>query len=345
SGGLSLQSQELAMWLARCGAQSVVITDCEQQPLYQESTIGENTTCIQSRLNTTDRPQVEKLWHRIHKGAGGVRGIFILPRSMEDGVLNTITVESLKESMFYNTQPAWNLHEVSVNTDLTYFVCFSSNAAVLGSPGQINYAASNAFLDQLVHLRRQSKMPGVSINWGPWLSIGAASKLSEQGKKHILDQGWQPLETDIGFSALDYIMQDQRPQIAVLPVSWEVLIKTIPDYVKPFYSALVDTNDTGDLWSLDDINNLLKQASPADRPELVLSYIQKTAAKISGYPETRFKPNGTLLEFGVDSLMAVMVGNRIKSQLQIKIPLSNLIDGSNLHEIVNQLVEKWNDQV
>ena len=39
---------------------------------------------------------------------------------------------------------AWNLHTLSEKIPLNFFICFSSAAALVGSPGQGNYAAANA---------------------------------------------------------------------------------------------------------------------------------------------------------------------------------------------------------
>ncbi|MDA8032401.1 MAG: beta-ketoacyl reductase, partial [Alphaproteobacteria bacterium] len=52
---------------------------------------------------------------------------------------------------------------------------FSSISALSGSPGQINYACSNAGLEMLSNSQKMSGMASLSIQWGIWKAVGMLS--------------------------------------------------------------------------------------------------------------------------------------------------------------------------
>lgn len=76
-------------------------------------------------------------------------GIFHLAGVLDDGILREQSRERFDRVMGAKVGGAWNLHELTRGSPLDLFVLFSSAAALLGSPGQGNYASANAFLDEL----------------------------------------------------------------------------------------------------------------------------------------------------------------------------------------------------
>src|SRR5207247_3613098 len=97
---------------------------------------------------------------------------------------------------------AINLHELTEELELSQFVLFSSVAATIGSPGQGNYAAANAFLDGLAHHRRARGLPATSLAWGAW-ERGMAGALGDADRARGERLGMATLPDEEGLELLD----------------------------------------------------------------------------------------------------------------------------------------------
>src|SRR2546426_5588911 len=98
-------------------------------------------------------------------------------------------------------------------------------AAVMGPPGQSNYAAANAFLDILAHYRRIQGLPAQSINWGAWSEIGmAATKRTDQS----YGLGIRSFTPEQGLDAFATMLISEKPQVVMSPVDWHTYRQQVP---------------------------------------------------------------------------------------------------------------------
>ena len=65
-----------------------------------------------------------------------LKGIFHLAGVLDDGLLLNQTWERTAAVMAPKLTGAWNVHQLTQNLSLDHFVCFSSIASLIGSPGQ-----------------------------------------------------------------------------------------------------------------------------------------------------------------------------------------------------------------
>ncbi|SEB30116.1 Acyl transferase domain-containing protein [Amycolatopsis tolypomycina] len=113
--------------------------------------------------DVADRDQVAALLAE-HRPTGLVH----LAGLLDDGVIGALNRERLAGVFAPKVDAVQHLDALTRDHDLDAFVVFSSAAALMGSAGQGNYAAANAFLDGLMASRRAAGLPGVSLAWGLW---------------------------------------------------------------------------------------------------------------------------------------------------------------------------------
>jgi len=164
-GGLGLR---VARWLVEKGARHLALLSrsgasiAAQEVVTELAAKGAAVTTIQADIS--NESEVAQALSQIHDTMPPLRGIIHAAGVLDDHLLMNLDAESFRRVLAPKVLGAWNLHKLTGDLPLDFFVVFSSVASILGSPGQANYAAANAFLDGLAHDRRSHGLPCLSIN-------------------------------------------------------------------------------------------------------------------------------------------------------------------------------------
>ena len=72
----------------------------------------------------------------------------------------------------------WGLDNIVDQTNLDSACVFSSVSSLLGNPGQANYAAANAAMEEAVEGYLAEGLSISAEGWGPWAAGGMAAQTS-----------------------------------------------------------------------------------------------------------------------------------------------------------------------
>jgi len=113
---------------------------------------------------------------------------------LQDAILMNQTWEKFEAVFEAKSRAALFLHDAlerHSNPGFEFFWMFSSTA-VYGNMGQLNYSASNSFLDGLARHRRALGKVATVSQWGAWGEVGMAANLDEASKRRFANSPQPP---------------------------------------------------------------------------------------------------------------------------------------------------------
>jgi len=218
-------------------------------------------------------------------------------------------------------------------------------ASVLGSAGQVNHCAANAFLDLLAHERRLRGLPSLSINWGPWAEVGAAA---DRGlTQRLASQGLGALTPAQGLAAFRRLLETNLTQAAVLSVDWDRCLGrfargSVPVFFTDVSGEALDAAGLAKVSEHSASQTLHKQL--ADAPEsrrgpMVAAFVRERALRALGVdPGKPIDPRTPLGDLGLDSLLAVELRNTLGTALGKPLPATLLFDYPSIEALTEYLL-------
>ncbi|MET9108798.1 type I polyketide synthase, partial [Streptomyces zhihengii] len=247
---------------------------------------------------------------------------------LDDGVVESLTAEQVERVMRPKVDAALHLHELTEGADLAAFVVFSSVAALIGSPGQANYAAANASLDALAASRRAAGLPATSLAWGLWDGVGGmAGELSEAELARLERMGSQPLSAELGLDLFDQALTTDAALLAPVRLDTAALRAQardglVPAILRGLAPAPARRADTGG-----SLGRRLAGVAEADREQVALDLVLEQVAGVLGHASAAaVDPARAFNELGFDSLSAVELRNRLTQATGVRLPATLVFD-------------------
>jgi NADPH:quinone reductase-like Zn-dependent oxidoreductase/acyl carrier protein len=355
-GGLGLLA---ANWLIKRGARRLVLmgrtgaSDETLPAIERMRQAGAEITIMKADVSQSE--QLARVLAEMERTMPPLRGVIHAAGALDDGLLRHMTRDRFRSALAPKVAGAWNLHTQTLSADLDFFVLFSSAAALIGSPGQANYSAANAFLDGLARYRRSQSLPALSVNWGPWTEVGMAAR-PDRGERLAL-RGVEGITPEQGIAALEFLIDQDSAQFAVMPFDCAQWMRFYQSAATSSLFACLPRDEAPlpkdglRQTEVDSVKSILAAPEGA-RESLMQSYLGQQITKVLGVSASnaaertvRLNVNQPLNRLGMDSLMALEVKNLIEKNLNVSIPLSSFLSGSTISDLTNIALDQLSDSL
>ncbi|MFI6108907.1 type I polyketide synthase, partial [Streptomyces sp. NPDC051310] len=252
---------------------------------------------------------------------------------LDDGLVASLTPERLAAVLRPKVDAAVNLHELTLDHDLSAFVLFSSVAGTFGNPGQGNYAAANAFLDALAVHRRARALPAHSLAWGLWADSGdMLGHLEQDDLAWMRRAGIQPLPSDLGLALLDAATARDDAHLVPVRLDMATLRKEAGSgMLRPLFQGLVRTvarrAAAADAPTAGGLAQRLAGLGREEQNRVLLDVVRAQVATVLGHatPES-VSAARPFKDLGFDSLTAVELRNRLNAATGQRLPATLVFD-------------------
>jgi polyketide synthase 12 len=300
--------------------------------------LGANVTI--AACDVADRAQLEALIDSI-PNEQPLDAVVHAAGVLDDGLIGSLTAERLDGVLAPKAHAAWHLHELTEHLDLSMFVLFSSAAGTLGSPGQGNYAAANAFLDALAAYRRARGLTGTSMAWGLWQQAsGLTDALSEADLARMKRSGVGALSSEEGLELFDAVLAGGEALMLPVPLDLAALrAQARAEMLPAIFAGLVrvPTRRAGDQGA--SLARRLAATPEPQREGVMLDLVRGEVAAVLGHASPdAIDTQRAFKDLGFDSLAAVELRNRLNATTGLRLPATLVFDYPTTSAIADHLM-------
>jgi acyl transferase domain-containing protein/NADPH:quinone reductase-like Zn-dependent oxidoreductase/acyl carrier protein/NADP-dependent 3-hydroxy acid dehydrogenase YdfG/SAM-dependent methyltransferase len=348
TGGLSGFGLRTAWWLVRHGARHIALlsrrgaagTPGAAAILDEFAAAG--VSIVAPACNVTDEAALRDALASIDAQMPPLRGIVHAAMVIEDALLRDMDPDQLHRVLAPKLRGALQLHEATRTRELDFFILYSSATTLFGNPGQAAYVAANMALEALATERRALGLSATCIGWGPIADAGYLARNERVLEALVGRMGGAALRSEDAFLALETMLGSCSGNLGLIDLDWATLGRFLPAAQAPKFSNLARSviGDRGahGAESAQELRRRLDGLTGAALTAALTEIVRAEVANILRIAPERIEPGISLLDMGMDSLMAVELVTSIEARLDIQLSALAVSGGPTIESVVERIV-------
>ncbi|NLF25893.1 MAG: type I polyketide synthase [Deltaproteobacteria bacterium] len=349
SGGLGGFGLESARWLANRGAGCLVLISRSGAPMEEsgERILQElkdaGTRVVIKRADVAEREELARVLEEVRRELPPLQGVLHAAAVLEDVPLRKQDAGSFLRVCRPKIRGAWNLHELTKDLPLEFFILYSSISAWLGMTGQSSYAAANSYLDALAHYRRNLGLPALSVNWSGITGTGVLSRNARTCEFMQKEFGLTLDSLEQAFGRLGEFLQRDLVQAGGFDLDWRKARGYLAPALRNGLFGGILQGQQPDKAQVSAgaaaVLAALEGSSTEELRALMLEYLKHEVAKVLAAESADLDCDLPLAEIGMDSLMAFQLKVQLDAELGLNLEPGRFATVPSLRELSESLLE------
>lgn len=224
-----------------------------------------------------------------------------------------------------------NLQKALQGEKCKFLILFSSVSSLIGDFGGVSYAVANSYLDYLAGKSWENDKEAplmLAINWPLWKK-GKMQLPKEMEENYSEMTGFDAMEFDDAFRAL----------VKCVSQRWHQTVVAVGERVKICHAFGVTAASK--------VQEHVKNTACVDEREVrteTRQYLRHLIAEIIGIEESKFRPELSFENYGIDSLMIMDLNKKLEKEFS-DLRKTLFFEYSNLNELTDFFVENYESRL
>ncbi|WLQ16679.1 amino acid adenylation domain-containing protein [Hahella aquimaris] len=363
TGGLGDLGLRWARWLAEQGARRLVLMGRNGLPprsdwtqLSPDSRDGRRVAALHdiealgaqvtiAAVNLSDDAACASWLQQYQQQQPAIRGVLHAAGVAHAMAVETLDRETLRKEIAAKVCGGETLRRCFPVGSLDFLLLFSSTSAALPSPRLAAYAAANAWLDGLAAQRRAQGERAVSVQWGAFRDIGLmarAQRDSDTSNVGLTPATGAGLAPDACVALTPALLTANHAVIGV--TQEDASLAAYADgslYLQGLKPVQTDAPASANGATEENPASLDWLDQPQEqRQAALLRWMTAQAAAVLRLNPDNLDPAAPLTQYGLDSLMAVELRNRIEKALSANVSIVDILKSNGLDDLTRSVADK-----